>query len=220
MADNAAVYGFRWSVAYNGKPHPQPIEVAVASGQNFTISGSATNFNINVGDLVSYSTTGTVIVAGGNENAQTSVAVYGVVVGMGSQGFFNGTRMVRQTFLQSGVTYGTNVDRQTKLLVVPASAGFWEADCDGVGSAAASTYLGYQAFINENVDHQNVGVSASLQLNPKINIASHAAATATLSWRIAGISQNVSNQDYTGANVKLVVSINKGQEPFFTNVGT
>ena len=217
MADNAAIYGFRWSQGYNTKPQPQPIEVAVASGQNFTISGSSTNFNLNAGDLVSYTTTGTIIVAGGNENAQTSAAMYGVVVGFGPM--YNGTRMVRQPFLGSGVTYGTNVDRQTKVLVVPVSAGYWEADCDGLGSATASTYLGYQALIGENVDHQNVGVTASLQLNPKINIASHAAATTTLSWRIFGISQNFSNQDFAGANVKLIVVPNKGQEPFYTNVG-
>lgn len=222
MADNQAFYGFRWSQSYNGKPQPQPIEVAVASGQNFTISGSAVNFNLNVGDLVSYTTTGTIIVAGGNENAQVSSAVYGVVVGFGGQGYYNSAvnRMQRALNLPSGVVYGTNVDRQSKVLVVPASFGFWEADCDGVGGATASTYLGYQAFIGENVDHQNVANATTLQLNPKINIASHAAPFTAGSWRIMGVSQNFSNQDYSGANVKLVVGINKGQEPFYTNSGS
>lgn len=221
MADNQAFYGFRWALGYNTKPQPQPIEVAVASGQNFNISGSAVNFNLNVGDLVSYIAAGTVTVAGGNENAQVSTAVYGVVVGFGGQGYFNAAvnRMQRNLNLPSGVVYGTNVDRQSKLLVVPASAGYWEADCDGVGGATASTYLAYQAFIGENVDHQNVGVAATLQLNPKLNIASHAAPGSALAWRIAGVSQNFSNQDYTGANVKLIVAVNKGQEPFYTNAG-
>lgn len=221
MADNAAVYGFRWAQSYNGKPQPQPIEVAVATGQNFTISGSATNWNLNVGDLVAYTTTGTIIVAGGNENAQVSAAVYGVVVGFGGQGYFNSavSRMQRALNLPSGVVYGTNVDRQSKVLVVPASFGFWEADIDGVGGAAASTYFGYQAFIGENVDHQNVAITASLQLNPRLNIASHAAPGAALSWRIMGISQNFANQDYSGANVKLIVGINKGQEPYYTSSG-
>jgi hypothetical protein len=219
MADNAAVYGFRWAQGYNTKAQPQPIEVAVASAQTFTVSGLGGTFNLNVGDLVSYTTTGTIIQCGGNENGQTSVAVYGVVVGFGGQGYYNGTRMVRSPFLPSAVTYGTNVDRQTKVLVVPASAGYWECDCDGVGSATASTYLTYQAFIGENCDHRNNGSTSLLTLNPQLNIASHAAATATLSWRIMGVSQNFSNQDYTGANVKMIVAVNKGQEPFYTNVG-
>lgn len=221
MADNQAFYGFRWALGYNTKPQPQPIEMMVASGQNFNISGSAVNFDLNVGDLVTILATGGITVAGGNENAQPSTAVYGVVVGFGSQGYYNSAvgRMQRALKLPSGVVYGTNVERQSKVLVVPASAGYWEADCDGVGGAVASTLLGYQAFVGENIDHQNVANATTLQLNPKLNIASHAAPFTAGAWRIMQVSQNFSNQDFSGANVKLIVGVNKGQEPFYTNSG-
>ena len=223
MANNTHLYGFRWAVNWNGKPQPQGVEMAVASAANFTVSGNATNLNLNAGDPVKINTDGTVSLAGGNENSQTSQPAWGVVVGMGGQGFFNGTRMVRQPFLQSGCTYGTNVDRQSKVLVVPFSAGVWEIDVDD--NTTATTYLGYQAFIGENCDHQLVPnasgfVNAQLAANPMLNIASHAAATTTLSMRIVGVSQNFANQDFSGLFVKMLVSINKGAEPFYTNVGT
>lgn len=222
MADNSHVYGFRWSTSMNAVSQPKPLEVAVASAANFTVSGNATNLNLQPGDPVKFNTDGTVSLCGGNENSQTSQTGFGVVVGIGGQGYFNGTRMVRSPFLPSGVTYGTNVDRQSKVLVVPFSAGIWEIDCDDAVTAA--TYLAYQALIGENCDHRlapNTSgfVNAQLSANPVLNIASHAAATTTLSMRIFGISQTFANQDFSGNFVKLLVQINKGAESLYTNVG-
>jgi hypothetical protein len=223
MANNARLYGFRWSFAYNAMSQPKPMEMALASAANWTVSGDATNLNLNNGDPVKFNTDGTVSLAGGNENSQTSQAPWGVIVGMGGQGYYNGTRMVRSPFYPSGVTYGTSVDRQGKVLVVPFSAGYWELDCDD--NVTATSYLTYQALVGENCDHRlapnSIGfVDAQLAANPVLNIASHAPGTTTLSMRIVGISQNFSNQDYTGLYVKMVVAVNKGAEPFYTNVGT
>lgn len=222
MVNNTRLYGFRWSTGYNGRSMPQPVEMAVASAANFTVSGDATNLNLNAGDPVKFNNDGTVSLAGGNENGQTSQAPWGVVVGMGYQGYYNGTRMVRSPFIPSGVTYGTAVDRQTKVMVVPFSQGYWELDVDD--ATTATSYLTYQALVGENCDHRlapnSIGfLDANLMANPVLNIASHAAATTTLSMRIVGISQNFSNQDYTGLYVKMVVAVNKGGEPFYTNVG-
>lgn len=221
MADNVKQYGLRWATGYNGKPQPQPIEMAVASAANFTVSGFGTNVNLNAGDPVRIAADGTVTLAGGSENGQTSQPIWGVVVGMGGQGYFNGTRMVRSPYLPSGVTYGTAIDRQSKVLVVPASQGFWEIDCDDI--VTATTYLGYQAFIGANCDHQLAAAVATaplLSANPVLDISTQNPATAGLSFRIVGISQNASNQDFAGQWVKLIVSVNDGAEPFFTNVGT
>ncbi len=221
MADNVKQYGLRWSTAYTGMPQPMPIEMAVASAANFTVSGFGTNVNLSVGDPVKINNDGTVSLAGGSENGQTSQPIWGVVVGMGGQGYFNGTRMVRSPYLPSGVTYGTAIDRQSKVLVVPASKGFWEIDCDDI--VTATTYLAYQAFIGENCDHQLAAAVATAPLltaNPVLDISSHNPATAGLSFRIVGVSQNFSNQDFAGQWVKMVVSVNDGAEPFFTNVGT
>jgi len=223
MSDNTHFYGFRWAYNANGKDMPKPELMDVGSGVNFTVSGNATNLNLNVGDPVALLSTGFITLAGGNENGQTSQAAWGVVVGMGPVGFFNGTRMVRQSFLQSGCTYTAgNVDRISQVLVVPFSAGMWEIDVDD--NTTATTQAGYQAFVGENCDHQLVPnaqgfVNAQLAANPVLNIASHAAATTTLSMRIRGISKNFANQDFSGKFVKLIVSVNKGQENYFTSAG-
>lgn len=223
MADNTRVYGFRWATSMNAVSQPKPIEYAVASAANFTVSGIGTNLNLNPGDPVKFNNDGTVSLCGGNENSQTSQTALGVVVGFGGQGYFNGTRMVRSPFVPSGVTYGTNVDRQTRVMVVPMSAGIWELDCDD--NTTATTFLAYQALIGENCDHRltpnGAGyVTAQLFANPVLNIASHNPATTTLSMRIVGISQNFSNQDFSGNYVKMMVQVNKGAESLYTNVGT
>lgn len=221
MADNVKQYGIRWSTGYNRSYQPAIVPMPVASAANFTVSGFGTNVNLNVGDPVKINTDGTVSLAGGNENGQTSQAIWGVVMGMGGQGYFNGTRMVRSPYLPSGVTYGTSLDRQSWVLVAPISQGFWEIDCDDI--VTATTQLGYQAFVGENCDHQLAAAVATAPLltaNPVLDISSHNPATAGLSFRIVGVSQNAANQDFAGQWVKMVVSINDGAEPFFTNVGT
>ena len=222
MADNTHQYGFRWATSMNAVSQPKPVEMAVASGVSFTVSGNATNLNLQPGDPVKLQNDGTVTLMGGNENSQTSNIGFGVVVGIGGQGYFNGTRPVRSPFIPSGVTYGTNVDRQSKVLVVPFSAGIWEIDCDD--NVTATAYLAYQALIGENCDHSlapNTSgfTNAQVSANPVLNIASHAAATTTLSFRIWGVSQNFANQDFTGNYVKMLVQINKGAESLYTNVG-
>ena len=216
MANNTHLYGFRWSSS-NGVPHPKPLLMPVASGANFTVSGDATNLNLNVGDVVTRLTSGFVSLCGGNENSQTSVAVFGVVVGMGPAGFFNGTRMVRQNFLQSGCTYGTNIERISQVFVVPAATGgFWEIDVDD--NTTATTLLTYQALVGENADHRNTPNDTLLQANPLLNIASHGT-SAALSCRIEGISTNFANQDYSGTFVKMLIRFNKGQEPEYLLTG-
>lgn len=223
MANNTHNYGFRWAYNANGKDMPKPELMDVASGANFTVSGDATNLNLNVGDPVALLSTGFVTLMGGNENGQTSQAGWGVVVGMGPVGFWNGTRMVRQSFLQSGCNYTAgNVDRISQVLVVPFSAGMWEIDVDD--NTTATTQALYQALVGENCDHRLTPNSqgfldAQLAANPMLNIASHAAATTTLSLRIRGLSKNFANTDFSGTFVKLIVSINKGQESFYTNAG-
>ncbi len=221
MADNVKQYGIRWSTGYNRNAQPNAVPMPVASAANFAVSGFGTNVNLNVGDPVRIAADGTVTLAGGSENGQTSQPIWGIVVGMGGQGYFNGTRMVRAPYLPSGVTYGTALDRQSWVLVAPASQGFWEIDCDDIVSA--TTQLAYQAFVGENCDHQLAAAVATaplLSANPVLDISSHNPATAGLSFRIVNVSQNFANQDFAGQWVKMVVSVNDGAEPFFTNVGT
>lgn len=219
--DNVKRYGLRWASGYNRNSMPNVVPMVVASAANFTVSGFGTNLNLNVGDPVKIDASGGISLAGGAENGQTSQSIWGVVMGFGGQGYYNGTRMVRSPFLPSGVTYGTSIDRQSIVMVAPISQGFWEIDCDDI--VTATTLLAYQAFVGENCDHQlaaAVASAPSLTANPVLDISTHNPATAGLSFRIVQVSPSLENQDFTGQWVKMIVSINDGAEPFFTNVGT
>jgi len=217
--DNVKRYGFRWARGYNRNSHPDVFEYPATSGALFQVAGVPTNLNLNVGDPVRLDVNGGVVLAGGNENAATSQAPFGVVMGFGP--YFNGNRMVRSPVLPSNVTYGTSLERQSKVLVTPFSEGIWEIDCDD--AVTATTLLAYQALVGENCDHQLAAAVASapgFSANPVLDISTHNPATATLSMRIFGVSQSFDNQDYAGAWVKLLVTVNKGAEAFYTNVGT
>ena len=121
----------------------------------------------------------------------------------------------------SGVTYGASIDRQSKVLVTPFSEGIWEIDVNDI--VTATTLPAYQALVGENCEHQLAAAAATavpFSANPVLAIATHNPATAALSMRIFGVSQTFENQDYAGAWVKMLVTVNKGAEAFYTNVGT
>ena len=206
MADNMQEYGFRWSVRYNGGPMPTPIECIVATGQNFVVS--AANYSLRAGDPVKQVNTG------GINLADPGDALFGVVVGV--QPYWDGSVMRPTDALPSGVSWGTNLARQSKVLVVPVHLGLWEVDCDD--SSTATTEAAYQAFIGENCDHAFVGNATTLKVHPRLDISTHA--TADGQWRIMKISGDVANKDFSGNYVKVVVAANEVTlGPAFTATG-
>jgi hypothetical protein len=217
MADNTAVYGFRWAKGYNGGvDFPQPIECFVASGASFDVNGGAQNVSLGVGDPVTRLSDGSVTLCAGSEGGSGGVAVYGIVVAV--QPYYDSVlgAMRPSNILPDNVVYGTNLDRQSKVLVVPALAGAWEIDVDDV--VTATTEAGYQAFVGENCDHVLTGVvSVDVRAKPKLDISTHA--TATSQWRIVSVSKSFDNQDFSGANVKLIVTCNEPQDPSTSATG-
>lgn len=213
MADNRVEYGFRWSTAANGRPCPEPIEGFVASGVSFDVSGGQANLSIGAGDLVSRASTGGFILCLGDES--TAVPPFGVVVAVTN--YFDTAKGVRTptALLPSDVAWGTLLERQSRIMVVPIRWGLWEVDCDE--NTTATTEAAYQAFIGENVDHVN-SITNTTRPSPRINISTHAT-TNSLHFRIAGISATKSNQDFSGANVKLIVETNIAQDPISSATG-
>lgn len=214
MADNSVQYGFKWSVAYNGKPCPSPIEMFVDTAESFDVSGGGANCDIGAGDLVRIKSTGGLEQADGTE--ATAQAAFGVVVGVSSRGYWDGSVMKPSSTLPSDVAWGTLLERQSRLLVVPVDAGVWECIVDE--ATTATTEAAYQAFVGENVDHVLTGATANGRLTPKLDISTHAT-TSTLIWRIVGISPTAANQDFSGANVRLLVRPNVAQLPWSSATG-
>lgn len=206
MADNMQKYGFRWSKQYNSGPMPNPIRVPVATGQNFVVS--AANYSLGAGDVCLIETTGMLDISLATEG------VYGVVVAV--EPYWDGSVMRPSNLLPSGVSYGTNLSRQSNLLVVPAHLGLWEVDCDD--AVTATTEAAYQALVFENADHSHTPNATTLRVHPRLDISDHK--TATAQWRIMGISGDVANKDFSGNYVKVVVAVNETQfGPAYTGTG-
>lgn len=203
MADNRQEYGFRWSVAANGRPLPNPFEMIVPSATSFDVNGGASNVALGPGDPVILLSTGGVDLCDGAEGAGGALAPYGIVVGVGP--YWDGTKMARGTTLPSDTTYGSVLERQSKVLVVPFDAGIWEIDCDD--ASTATTLAAYQAFIGENANYRFDTTSGNTRAYPRLDISTHAD-TSTLVCNIVGISPTLNNQDFSGNYVKLLVRAN------------
>jgi hypothetical protein len=215
MANNTAKYGFRFVRSRSGGTNlPTPIEMAVADSYQATSDGAASNVDLNIGDPVLLVSTGTVGLA------TTTADVWGVIVGF--KPYWNGTAMTPTNRLPGGTTGGSNITRQSRVLVVPVENNIFEVDVDD--NTTATTYAGYQAFIGENADHVCVADLTNTsrpKANPKLDISVHAT-TNTLGWRIVGISDTAENQDFSGTGVKLLVMCNNIQvfDGTHGNVGT
>jgi hypothetical protein len=206
--NNKAEYGFRWAFAANGgRPMPAPEPMLIATGEAFNVTGGAQGVNLRQGDLVIKLSTGGVTL---NPGAETTPTIpYGVVQAF-PNGYYDSTTgvMKRSRFYPSGTSWGTNLERQGIVMVVPIRAGVWEVDCDD--ATTATTEAAYQAFIGENVDFINCGASGELYANPRLDISSHGT-TSTLGFRFVGVSPTRMNRDFSGSYVKMLVVPNEIQ---------
>lgn len=211
MTDNMRSYpGFKWVRGLLGNTPPSAVPCRVASGYTGAINGGTT-VDINLGDPVRFVSTGTVALAAGNEAAANAAEdVFGVVVGV--LPYYDGSKRVPGTRLPANTVYGSVLERQSYVLVYPVAGQVWEIDVDD--ASTATTEAGYYAFIGENCDHR-LTAGSEPKTNCLLDISTHG--TATAQWRIINISQSMANQDFSGAYVKLYVTINETQiAPFVT----
>ena len=211
MVANDIRYGFRYA-ASNSHPCPKPIEMLVATAQAFT-PGSATAARLQPGDPVRW-------IAGGTlDHANPGETVFGIVAGIGNDGKVWNTTIANgvmhpSSFVPSGVAYGMLLERQTKVLVIPAAGYEWEVDSDQTLADEAA----WQAVVGQNADHTfNAPGAGDLHANPRIGAA--AAAPADGQWRFTRVSKTRLNQDYTDDNVKMIVKLNEGQEAPYSLAG-
>lgn len=193
--DNVANYGFRPYRSRGAKL--DPIKCLVATGYQGSLS--ATSVDLNIGDPVQLVSTGTVAHMGAGSAAKG----YGVVVAV--LPYWTGSVQQPSNVLPGGTAWGTIQERASYVMVQPFWGTTFEVDCDD--AVSATTLAAYQLFVQENVDLIYSPVSASKKAFPRIDISGHAT-TNTLQFRIVGISDNQANQDYSGANVKLLVECN------------
>lgn len=205
MADNTARYGFRWHKG-NQNTCPKGMEFPVADAYQAKADDTTTNVDLNIGDPVKLVAGGTVALA------NTTDVVFGIIVGI-ARVYSSTLGVVAPINRVPGATTGGGLlDRQTRVLVVPAKAGVWEIDADD--AVTATTEAAYRALVNKNVEHTCVADTTNANLpkaNPKIDISA-TATTAGLGWRIVGVSKTADNRDFSGANVKMLVMVNDSNE--------
>lgn len=194
MADNLARYGFRFHKGRSA-PYLVPVREKVASG--YQGQASAVNVPLRIGDPVFRTTDGTMIIS-----AAGTGRISGVIVGV--EPYWDGTKMVFGDRLPGGTAGGTTiVDRFSYVMVIPAQGAVFEVDVD---DTVNTTLAAYQAHVGANADHAFSGVVSSGAF-PKLDIST-ADTTATLQWRILEVSGTGDNRDFSGANVKMLVTAN------------
>lgn len=197
MADNAIMYGFRWQRSRGGT-NLVPERVRVASA--YQASPGGISVDLRPGDPVKKVSDGTVaLVAVGDPT-------FGIVVGIGP--YFDGTRMrPGGVSLPGGTAYGTLLERQSIIYIVPVAGEVFEIDCDD--NVTATTEATFNSYIGENCDITLNAVAGSTYANPRLDISTHNT-TATLDWRIVDIARFPN--DFTGNYVKLLVTANTVQQ--------
>lgn len=216
MTDNIQRYGFRWVGSLVSAGQPSPIRGFCATGVNFNINGDATNYNLNAGDPVKQLSTGYWTLAGGYENgSNVADAVMGIVTKVEPYYDAGLRRMKPSPYLPSGVSWGTNFERISMIMITPVLGQIFEIDVDAATSTTFATYLDTFGL---NFDHQLAGTTGNLMVNPRLHTAA-GSGTATAGWRVLRLSDNLENRDLTGNYVKVLVTANESTLPPFTATG-
>ncbi len=214
MADNRHKYGFRFYASMAGVGRTSGIEGMVTSGYQANVGSGPTNVGICIGDPVAMNA------AGNFELAQdvTADRFFGVVVGIINARVDSNGKSRPVSYLPGAVTWTNEVDR-TRLIVLPFGRDLWEVDVDD--AVTATTLAAYRALKGLNVDmvyRVDTTDANKPKADPVLDIST-AATTAGLDFRIMDVSKTQENQDFSGANVKLIVQLNVGSEPMLGVTG-
>lgn len=212
MADNRHKYGFRFYSSITGVGRTSGIEGTVTSGYQANV---VSNVGLSIGDPVAYNA------AGNFELAEdvTADRFFGVIVAINKARIDSNGKSRPASYLPGGTTWTNEVDRSS-ITVLPFGRDIWECDVDD--AVTATTLAAYRALVGLNVP-----IAYRLDLTSDVNKPradpvldiSLAATTAGLDFRIMGVSKTQENQDFSGANVKLLVQLNVGSEPMLGTTG-
>lgn len=218
MADNVAMYGFRPATGGLGFGQMgRTIHLPVASNYSSTTPVGTAGVGFRAGDVVVQLTDGTLqhCVVDSSPTVAEFSAPLGVVIAVAP--WFDSTigqngAMRRADNLPTGVVYGTNLDRQSFLEILPIAGAEFEVDVSG---GAATTLAAYQALVGSNCDLIYSAVAP--KAFPRINLGAND--TTARAFRIVRVSPTLNNQDFSGLNVKLIVTGNMVQSAPFQTTG-
>lgn len=188
---NRRIGGFKWRssrIAPSSKA--PPIDVLPVASAYGTV--------IYEGDVVKKLSDGTVAVATPGD------AIYGIA--NGAKQYYDGS-VIRGGGSLPVSTYGSVLERQSLLRIIPVKGQIFEVDAND--GTTATTQAAHQAFVGENAEWV-AGTNVNDQSGAQLNISTHAT-TNTLSVRIHGLGTNP-DQDYAAVGVKYLVYFNLVQD--------
>lgn len=214
--NNQHLRGFRWVGSLNNVQHPPIVRKPVATGYRAlsTVSASAVYYDWQEGDPCLITTDGSIIISAGAEDDSPAASVYGIIAGW--EPLYDsslGAMHPQNKYPSAGVVWGTNEQRRSWARVIPVVDQLFEIDVDE--NTTATTFAAYQDMVGENVDHILSGVAGDM--DPRLDISTNAP-TNSLLWRIHAVSRTAYNQDFSGTNVKLIVTANLAQQDSTTGV--
>lgn len=214
MADNRHKYGFRYYASNSGADRPPAFEGIIASAYQASVGSGPTSVGVSIGDPVVRLADGTYELA---QDTNTGDRLYGVIVGIVNAKVDANGKARPASYLPGGTTYALEATT-SKVMICPFSNHIWEIDVTG---GAATTLAAYRALMGLNADFVYLPDTSNAdrpRANPVLDLGS-ADTTAALQFRLHDVSKTQENQDFSGANVKVLVQLNQGADPMLGTTG-
>ena len=204
-------YGFRFLKNRWGGDTPEIYTGFFASGYQPNVTG-ATTCNVNIGDPVRRMNSGAfqLVEPGELDDDDANERTFGIVAGF-PQVLINGA--VRPNAYYPTLTvYGTNLNAQTLVQVIPVEGCVWEIDT-ATTSSSFDTKAEFQAIIGGVCTFSYTQINTTTS-NPKANpmaVLSFGESTETRQLQVVGLGRGSEQYDLTLANVPLQVVFNQVQ---------
>lgn len=212
-------YGFRFLKNRWGGDTPEIYTGFLASG--YQPSNGAVNVNLNIGDPVKQLDDGSLALAipGEADDDDADERVFGVVAGF-PQVLIN-SNVRPNAFYPGGTVYGTNLNNQTLVQVIPAEGCVWEIDT-ATTSSSFDTKTEFQAVIGAvaRIVYTALNTTtANPKANPMIEL-SFGESTIVRQLRVVGLGRGFEQYDLTLASVPLQVVFNQVQASPWRTAGS
>jgi len=204
-------YGFRFLKNRWGGDTPETYTGFFASGYTPNVTG-ATTCNVSIGDPVRMMNSGAfqLVEPGELDDDDANERAFGIVSGFPQVLISGGVRP--NAFYPTGTVYGSNLNAQTLVQVIPVEGCVWEIDT-ATTSSSFDTKAEFQAIINAVCTFSYTQINTTSN-NPKANpmaVLSFAESTETRQLRVVGLGRGFDQYDLTLANVPLQVVFNQVQ---------
>lgn len=213
-------YGFRFLKNRWGGDTPEVYTGFFASGYTPNVTG-ATTCNVNIGDPVRRMDSGAFQLTepGELDDDDANERTFGIVCGFPQVLINGGVRP--NAYYPTGTVYGTNLDAQTLVQVIPVEAAVWEIDT-ATTSSSFDTKAEFQAVIGAVCSFSYTQINTTTS-NPKANpmaVLSFGESTIVRQLRVVGLGRGFEQYDLTLANVPLQVVFNQVQATPWRTAGS